>query len=235
MGLLMTLVEKTVAKLKNDPSYHFVEEYTDRQIATLLTARGMQLLRGLLVRMRLSKSGGLIFAGRWIVLEHTYQIAAGPNLILEDHVHINALSENGICFGTNVTVGKGAIIVCTGVIANKGVGLEIGDYSAIGAQSFIGAQGGIRIGSDVIMGPGVKIFSENHNYDRREVPMRIQGEFRKKVVIEDDCWIGSGVTILGGVIVGTGTVIAAGAVVTKSIPPFSIVAGVPAKVLKNRG
>lgn len=234
MGRLKSLVEKTVAKLKKEPSYRFAEDYTDRQIATFLTSRGLQLLRGILVRMRFRESGCLIFAGRRVVLEHTYQIAAGPNLILEDHVHINALSANGICFGRNVTVGKGAIIVCTGVIANKGVGLEVGDYSAIGAQSFIGAQGGIKIGSNVIMGPGVRIFSENHNYDRLDLPIRKQGESRAKVVLEDDCWIGAGVTILAGVTVGRQTIVAAGSVVTKSIPPYSVVAGIPAKILKTR-
>ena len=168
------------------------------------------------------------------MIEHGYLIRSGPNLIIEDHVQINALSENGITFGRNVTIGKGAIIACTGVIANRGVGLEIGDYSAVGAQSFLGCQGGIRLGNNVIMGPGVRIFSENHNYNDPTIPIRLQGETRKGVVIEDDCWVGSGVTILDGVTIGTGTLIAAGSVVTKNIPSFSVVAGVPARIIKDR-
>ena len=228
------MAQKTIAILKNDPSYHFEENYSDRQLAAVLCYRGIQAVRGLFVRFRLKRAAGLIFAGRRVVVEHGYQISAEANLIIEDNVHINALSANGISFGRNVTVGKGAIIVCTGVVAHKGVGLKIGDNSAIGAQSFIGAQGGITIGNDVIMGPGVRIFSENHNYDRKDIPIRKQGESRKEVVIEDDCWVGSGVTILGGVTVGKGAVIAAGSVVTKNLPSYSIAAGVPARIIKSR-
>jgi acetyltransferase-like isoleucine patch superfamily enzyme len=223
-----------IARLKKDPTYRFRTPYTDRQLVTIFWYRGLQAVRGLPKRLTLRLSGGLLFCGRSVVVEHGYLIRSGANLILEDFVQINALSEKGVSFGRNVTIGKGAIIACTGVIANRGVGLEIGDYSAVGAQSFIGCQGGIRLGSNVIMGPGVRIFSENHNYADLATPIRLQGENRTGVVIEDDCWIGSGVTILDGVTIGNGSLIAAGSVVTKSIPPFSVVAGVPAKVLKNR-
>ena len=233
MGVLVTIAQKMIAALKNDPFYHFEENYSDRQLAAVLWYRGKQAARGVFVRFRLKRAAGLIFAGRRVVIEHGYQISAEANLILEDDVHINALSANGISFGRNVTVGKGAIIVCTGVVAHKGVGLKIGDHSAIGAQSFIGAQGGITIGNDVIMGPGVRIFSENHMYDRYDLPIRKQGERRNEVVIEDDCWVGSGVTILSGVTVGRGSVIAAGSVVSRDIPPNSIAAGMPLKTISR--
>jgi len=230
----MSIVETVISKLKNDPEYKFKSAYTDRQLFNIVKYRGLQIVRGIFSRYKISMSGGLLFCGRTVVIENGYQIKSGPNLILEDYVQINALSDKGVIFGRNVTIGKAVIIMCTGVIANKGVGLEIGDYSAIGAQSFIGCQGGVKIGSNVIMGPGVRIFSENHNYDDISVPIRLQGESRKGVVVEDDCWVGSGVTILDGVTIGTGSLIAAGSVVAKNIPPFSVVAGVPAKVMKAR-
>lgn len=166
-------------------------------------------------------------------MQHAYQVLAGKSLIIEDGVHINALSANGIVLGNNVTIAKYAILTCTGVIANRGTGIEIGNNSGIGAQSFLGGQGGIKIGNDVIMGPQVKIFSENHNYDRSDVIIRKQGESRKGISIEDNCWIGAGVTILDGVTISKGCVVAAGSVVTKSIPKNSIAAGVPAKVIKT--
>ncbi len=231
---LLSLVEKIIAFLKKDPAYRFKVDYSLRQLVYILGYRGFQALRGARVKM-LIKSPGLVFCGRAVVIEHGYQISSGASLIIEDMVHINALSEKGITFGRNVTVAKGTVIVCTGVIANRGVGLKIGDYSAIGAQSFIGAQGGITLGNDVIMGPGVRIFSENHNFENRTTPIRKQGETRREVIIENNCWIGSGATILGGVTIGSGSVIAAGSVVTKSVPPSSIVAGIPAKVIKVRG
>lgn len=231
----MSIVETIISKLKKDPDYKFKAVYTDRQLFNIVKYRGLQIARGLFGRLKIKMSNGVLFCGRAVVIENGYMIKSGPNLILEDYVQINALSEKGIILGRNVTIGKAAIIMCSGVIANKGVGLIIGDYSAVGAQSFIGAQGGITIGNDVIMGPGVRIFSENHNFDRFDTPIRKQGESRSPVTIEDDCWIGSGVTILGGVTIGRGTVIAAGSVVTKNIPSMSIVAGIPAKVLKTRG
>jgi len=235
MSAVINVVESLISKLKKDPNYRFKTDYTERQLFNILKYRGYQIMRGLLKRPNIRMTGGLLFCGRSVVIENGYMIHSGPNLILEDYSQINALSGKGIRFGRNVTIGKSAIIMCTGVIANKGVGLEIGDFSAVGAQSFLGCQGGVKIGSNVIMGPGVRIFSENHKYKDATVPIRHQGETRMGVVIEDDCWVGSGVTILDGVTICTGTLIAAGSVVAKDIPSFSIVAGVPAKIIKKRG
>jgi len=230
---LLNLVEKTIAILKKDPAYRFKVDYSLRQLLYILAYRGFQALRGMRIKLLINVPG-LVFCGRSVVIEHGYQVTSGASLILEDMVHINALSDRGITFGRNVTVAKGAVIVCTGVVANRGAGLIVGNNSAIGAQSFIGAQGGITLGNDVIMGPGVRIFSENHNYNHCDILIRKQGETRKAVLIENDCWIGSGVTILGGVTIGRGSVIAAGSVVAKDVPPYSVAAGIPAKVIKSR-
>jgi acetyltransferase-like isoleucine patch superfamily enzyme len=231
---LLLLVEKLVAILKKDPNYKIKIHLSNRELLEVVSMRARQFIRGLFKRFRFKKVNGLIFIGKKVILEHAYKIKSGPGLILEDFVHINALSSDGVVFGRNVTIAKFSSLVCTGVIANKGVGITIGDYSAVGAQSFIGGQGGVAIGSNVIMGPGVKIFSENHNYNLLNIPIRLQGESRKGVKIHDNCWIGAGVIILDGVTIGEGCVIAAGAVVTKNIPKNSIVAGVPAKVIKIR-
>jgi acetyltransferase-like isoleucine patch superfamily enzyme len=175
-----------------------------------------------------------VFRGRRVVVEHAYQLSAGPGLILEDGAFISALSLNGVKLGRNVTIARGAVLTCTGVIARIGDGIRIGDRSAVGAGSFIGGQGGVSIGDDVIMGAGVRIFSENHEYQALDRPIRAQGETRRGVAIDDDCWIGAGATIVDGVSVGTGCVIAAGAVVTRSVPPFTIAAGVPARAIGSR-
>ncbi len=169
-----------------------------------------------------------------MVIEHGYQVRAGRSLILEDGVCIRALSGQGVVFGDHVTVATQAVLSCTGVIAEKGFGIIIGNNTAIGAQSFLGGQGGIRIGNDVIMGPQVRIFSENHNSANASELIRKQGQSRKGVSIGNNCWIGAAVTILDGVSVGEGCVVAAGAVVTESIPDFSVAMGVPARVVKSR-
>jgi len=234
MGALQTGVERLVARLKGDPSYRIRSSYSDGQLARVMWHRGWQWLRGWPLRFRASRVHGTVFRGRRVVIEHASGLASGTGLILEDGVHINALSRDGIVLGRNVTIAKNAILTCTGVLAEIGTGISIGDRSAVGAGSFIGGQGGVSVGSDVIMGPGVRIFSENHNFDSLDRPIRAQGVTRKGVTIGDDCWIGASVTIVDGVAIGAGCVIAAGAVVTSNLPAGSVAAGVPARVLRSR-
>ena len=117
--------------------------------------------------------------------------------------------------------------------ARFGRGVTLGDRSGIGINASIGEQ--THIGSDVMMGPDCVIYTRNHRFDRLDIPMREQGCGPvEPVEIGDDCWIGGRVTILPGVHVGNGAVIAAGAVVTKDVPPYAVVGGVPAKIIYNR-
>ena len=117
--------------------------------------------------------------------------------------------------------------------ARFGRGVTLGDRSGIGINASIGEQ--THIGSDVMMGPDCVIYTRNHRFDRLDIPMREQGYGPvEPVVIGDDCWIGGRVTILPGVHIGNGAVIAAGAVVTKDVPPYAVVGGVPAKIIYNR-
>jgi carbonic anhydrase/acetyltransferase-like protein (isoleucine patch superfamily) len=231
---LQGVVERLVARLKGDPAYRLATKYTDRQLATVLWFRGRQVLRGVPLRLTVRGVRGVVFRGRRVVVEHANQLTAGPGLILEDNAFIHALSIDGVNLGRNVTIARGATLTCTGVLAELGVGIRVGDRSAVGAGSFLGGQGGIEIGNDVIIGPGARIFSENHRYDSIDRSIRDQGQVRAATVIANDCWIGAGTTILAGVKIGTGTVVAAGAVVTKNIPPLSLAAGVPARVLRSR-
>ena len=117
--------------------------------------------------------------------------------------------------------------------ARFGRGVTLGDRSGIGINASIGEQ--THIGSDVMMGPDCVIYTRNHRFDRLDIPMREQGYGPvEPVEIGDDCWICGRVTILPGVHVGNGAVIAAGAVVTKDVPPYAVVGGVPAKIIYNR-
>jgi acetyltransferase-like isoleucine patch superfamily enzyme len=187
-----------------------------------------------LLKPFLKRSAGLLFVGTHVKVRHGYQITAGKNLILGDNVDINALSTNGIQLGDNVSIARDSILFCTGVIAQKGIGITIGDRTGIGARAFLAGQGGITIGSDVITGPNIQIFSENHNFSDLEQTIKTQGVTKQVTVIGSNCWLGGGVTILAGVTIGDGCIIAAGSVVTKSVPQNSVVAGVPAKVVKSR-
>jgi acetyltransferase-like isoleucine patch superfamily enzyme len=232
--MLLRAVERIVAGVKGDAGYRIDTAYTTRQLAVIFWYRGWQWVRGLWLRARARGVHGTVFFGRRVVIEHAGQLSAGPGLILEDGVTLHALSRTGIVLGRNVTVARHAILTCTGVLAEIGEGIRVGDRSAIGAASFLGGQGGITIGSDVIMGPGVRIFSENHNSAAADRPIRTQGVDRRGVRIGDDCWIGGGVTILDGVTIGRGCVVAAGAVVSRDLPDDVLAAGVPARVVRPR-
>ena len=129
--------------------------------------------------------------------------------------------------------GRG-IIVDRGVTFGLGYNIEIGDYSGIGINSALYGTGGLVIGNDVMLAPEVVILTENHRHDDIRRPIRLQGAESAPVIIEDDVWIGIRVIILPGVRIGRSSVIGAGAVVTKDVPPFSIVAGNPAKVGRKR-
>lgn len=120
-----------------------------------------------------------------------------------------------------------------GVFFGGGDGISIGSRSGIGIRARI--QGPLTIGDDVMMGPDVLIYTRNHNAHRTDIPMIEQGDSEAfPVSIESDCWIGARVIILPGVTIGRGSIVAAGAVVSRSIPPYSIAAGVPAKIIRSR-
>ena len=110
--------------------------------------------------------------------------------------------------------------------------IKLGDYSELGQHCLIHA--GVSIGSNVIMGPSVKIYTRNHNFARKDIPIANQGKLTKPTVIGDDVWIGANVIILPGVSVGKGCVLGAGSVISKDIPEYAVVVGNPAKIIKFR-
>ncbi|SIN89900.1 acyltransferase [Chitinophaga niabensis] len=115
----------------------------------------------------------------------------------------------------------------------SGKHVEIGDYTGLNTNCWIGND--TIIGSDVMFGPDVSILSGGHNFERIDIPMREQGATpRRPVVIGDDVWIGTRVIILPGVHIGSHSIIGAGAVVTKDVPEYAIVAGNPATIKKFR-
>ena len=115
---------------------------------------------------------------------------------------------------------------------NNAVGdVIIGDHTRIGLHNTI--IGPVIIGSHVNLAQGITITALNHNFDDSEKRIDQQGISTKEVVLEDDIWVGANAVILPGVTIGTHAVVAAGAIVTKDVPPHSLVAGVPAKVIRQ--
>jgi acetyltransferase-like isoleucine patch superfamily enzyme/putative methionine-R-sulfoxide reductase with GAF domain len=112
--------------------------------------------------------------------------------------------------------------------------IEIGESTYIGPYVCIAGPGHIKIGKNCLIAAQAGLFANNHIYSDPTANINSQGVTREGIVIEDDCWLGAGVKVLDGVTIGEGSIIGAGAVVTKDIPPFSIAVGVPAKVIRSR-
>jgi Acetyltransferase (isoleucine patch superfamily) len=118
----------------------------------------------------------------------------------------------------------------------KGSFLSIGSNTYIGEGNNIRASGGnIKIGNDCLISQNVTIVASNHNY-KNFIPINVQGWSceRNYVIIEDDVWIGAGSIILPGITIKKGAIVGAGSVVTKNVEAYTIVAGNPAKYLKDR-
>ncbi|MBD1395405.1 acyltransferase [Mucilaginibacter glaciei] len=228
------IIAKVIGKLKGQPNYKWESTYTLRDLFTITAGRGWQLIRGVWKRFFFRNTAGLLFIGKKVTIKHAYLLTAGKNFIIDDNTYINALSFDGIVVKDNVSIARDCTLICTGIVSQKGKGITIGHNTGINCNAYLGGQGGIDIGNDVIIGPGVKVFSENHNYADMNVIIKDQGVSRNKVSIKNNCWIGANATILAGVTIGEGSIIAAGTVLTKSVPANSVVAGIPGRVIKQR-
>lgn len=230
---LRYLVEKLIRRVRQEPDYVVDSSLTESELLSILSDRAVQALLG---RAKLwgPAIDHPIFVGRGTSIRGRRSLRIGRGTTIGRGAVIDVRGGRGATLGAAVSVGDYSTIRLMGVAKAAGGSLWIDDDSAVGPMSYIGAQGDVRIGKSVIAGPGLNIFSENHRFNRRDVPIKYQGEERAPVVIGDDCWIGARVTVLSGVTIGTGAVVAAGSVVVKDVPPGAIVAGSPAQVLKSR-
>lgn len=134
------------------------------------------------------------------------------------------------------TIGKSNIHPT--VIIRQGEFVKIGDNCLINHNNLIQAgkssYGSITIGNYVHTGVNVMMMAFNHGFYTRTIPTKDQDYLDAPIVVEDDVWIGAGAIILAGVTIGKGAIIAAGAVVDKDVPPFAIVGGIPARIIKMR-
>lgn len=229
--MIINIISNTITKIKGadwslDPSL------TSTELFSLVFRRGVMYVRGVFTFFRIKP---MIFIAGKTTIKAKRKIKINGVLSIERYCHIDATSKKGIQFGNNVSIGKYTTIECSGTLTNLGNGLLVGDNVGLGSHCFYGCAGGIEIGSESIFGNYISLHSENHNYENLEIPIRLQGVNRQGIKIGKDCWIGAKVTILDGVKIGDGCIVAAGAVVIKGdYPDFSIIGGVPAKVISSR-
>lgn len=141
---------------------------------------------------------------------------------------------NNISLGDNIGFGIFTQLYCDDL--NSDAKIQIGSNCNFNSNVMINAdnEGFIEIGNNVIVGPNVVIRASNHNFDNLNEPIKKQGHKPGKVIIEDNVWIGANVVLLSNIRISSDSIIAAGSVVSKSIPKGKIAAGIPARVIKSR-
>ncbi len=187
-------------------------------------------LRRLIYRHIFAQLGNSVIIQTGVEFIHTFAISLGDDVRIYRDVLLDCGAPNSkIIIGNNTWIDRGVDIKALG----NGY-VEIGESTYIGPYVCMAGPGQIKIGNKCMIASHSGIYANNHNFADTTRPIVSQGESHKGIVIEDDCWIGSGVRILDGVTIGEGSVIGAGSVVTKDIPPYSVAFGVPAKVKRSR-
>lgn len=190
-------------------------------------------LRAVLYRLILRMEGmAAIESG--VRLRFADHIRLGHGVFLDQGTYLHACPR-GIDIGAGTIVMHGAVLHVYNFRDIPHSGIKIGRNSLIGEYTVIRGQGGVTIGDRVYTSPFTQIIAVNHVFDDPNRPFIEQGITAEGIVIEDDVWLGAGAVVTDGVRVGQGAVVAAGAVVTKDVPPHTVVAGVPARAVKNIG
>jgi acetyltransferase-like isoleucine patch superfamily enzyme len=230
--MLSQQLARLISKLKKS-AYEVEPGIPSSALLSVCLRRLAWLLRGSAKLFFLQRKLRIVFMAPGVNLRHAAMIRFGRGVTIDRGVIIDALSTDGVEIGDNVAIGPYCVIKAS-LLSHLGKGFHIGRHSSLDAYSFVGAGGGVWVGDRVIMGQHISFHAENHNFELVDRPIREQGITGRGIVIDDDCWVGSNVTFLDGVHVGTGSVIAAGAVVTKDVPPYSVAAGIPARVINTR-
>jgi len=194
----------------------------------------------------------------WQRLKTRFQLTPAPGFIVALYLSLRwrcRVSPGAVIrFPFRLTIGRGSRIHrCSLVASGRGIHvgesvriydgcnlnaldgeISIKDHSTFGPYMTIYGLGSVSIGSYVAIASYSTVVASNHNFSDRDIYISLQGATGKGISIEDDVWVGANCVILDGVTVGKGSVIAAGSVVTKKVPDYSVVAVVPARLIKKR-
>ncbi|HNP59532.1 MAG TPA: acyltransferase [Nitrospirales bacterium] len=171
---------------------------------------------------------GTVF-GAGGVLRCPGRIHLGRGVMIDDCVVLDAKGHgSSIVLGDQILLGRNSILSC------NDSSMSIGNFVSIGPFCFLVSRSHLTIGSNVAIGAGTHMLGGGHAHDDPDVPVIQQARTSKGITVEDGAWIGIGAKILDGVTIGKNSIVGAGAVVSKDVPPWTVVLGNPARVVEKR-
>lgn len=208
------------------------------ELCILLTpvpgALGLVLRKLLWPRMFNTCGKGCTFAAN-IVIRHPGRISLGKSVVISEGCILDGRhgsAPSSIVLGDNVILSNGVMLSC------KNGTIVIGDDTGLNAQTIVQSTNDcpVVIGRDCVIGQRCLIIGGgSYNMDQLDIPIRMQGIKKDGgVILEDNIWLGGNVSVLGGVVMGSGSVAAAGAVITHSVPAYSVNMGIPARTVRTR-
>ena len=234
--MLLTIGERSLLKLLRFELLTFF-------LKNMPGAAGI-LLRQKLYRLIIGHLGRSMVIGCGVTLRHPHRIRLGDRVIVDDHCVLDAKGRTGprtdddgwtIDIGDDGVIGRNTVLSCKSMGANAGT-ITLAPRVNISVNCTLLSETTFTIGTKVLIaGHGYLIAGGNHGTARTDLPILDQPMIEKGgIAIGDHCWLGAQVTVLDGVTIGRDSVIAAGAVVTRPVEPYTIAGGVPAKPLKRR-
>jgi acetyltransferase-like isoleucine patch superfamily enzyme len=211
------------------PRYIF-EQLTTGLVGWVPTVIGIGL-RAILYRLIL-KMDGLAAIEKGVRLRFANNIRLGQGAYLDERTYLHGC-PNGIEIGPRSLVMYGSALHVYNFRNIPHSGIRIGSDCLIGEYNVLRGQGGIDIGNRVYTSPMVQLLAVNHIFDDPGRSFMEQGITAEGINIEDDVWLGAGAIVTDGVRIGAGSVVAAGSVVNRDVPPRTVVAGVPAVVIRE--
>jgi acetyltransferase-like isoleucine patch superfamily enzyme len=229
-GSVISGVKLYLQRQASSPAHYILEQFFFMLASWIPSVIGIGI-RGFLYRLILHMDG-------WAAIENNVRLRFASNIhlghgaYLDQGVYLHAC-PNGIEIGEKTIVMHGAVLHVYNFRDLPNAGIKIGKDSLIGEYSVIRGQGGVIIGDRVFTSPFTQILAVNHVFSDPGQAFVDQGITAEGITIEDDVWLGAGSIVTDGVHIGRGAVVAAGAVVTQNVPEYTVVAGIPARVIKK--
>jgi acetyltransferase-like isoleucine patch superfamily enzyme len=221
-----------VRRQASSPWRYVLEQTVLESVGWIPTLAGIAI-RAVAYRLILNMRGAAAIE-KGVRIRFASHVTLQHGAYLDQGVYLHAC-PTGIHIGRNSLVMHGSVLHVYNFRDIPHSGIWIGDDSLIGEYNVIRGQGGVRIGSRVFTSPLVQFLAVDHVFDDRDRPFVDQGITARGITVHDDVWIGSGAVVTDGVTIGKGAVVAAGSVVTRDVAPHTVVAGSPARPVRDVG